>query len=269
MNNIFELKKSQREHLAAAEALLGDSNHVLTQAETEQYDKHMAMIDDISRTIAAHEKKNTLRNFFKNGQPSGALLHNDDGPASEDSIGFVGTFSMPPDSAETHSPQYKASLLNFLRTGGKAHSEELMAGADGNGGYLMPGSYLYTRQRGANGAFSGMSAALYEGAGGNSDAAGGYAINVPTVQQIVPLALPDLGIFDASMVIPTATDIKIPQQVSFGTSEIKSESTGTMAQFGGTDPTLGQITLSAYMAGAVRLPHGSCCRTFSSFSSSS
>jgi len=97
-----------------------------------------------------------------------------------------------------------------------------------------------------------VGAAMYEGSGGSSDAAGGYAISVPTVPQIVPLALPDLGIFDASLVIPTATDIKIPQAASFGTSALKSESTGTLATFGGSDPTLGQITLSAFMAGAVR-----------------
>jgi HK97 family phage major capsid protein len=55
------------------------------------------------------------------------------------------------------------------------------------------------------------------------------------------------------MVIPTATDIKIPQQTAFGTSALKAESTGTIATFGGTDPTLGQITLTSYMAGALRL----------------
>jgi HK97 family phage major capsid protein len=93
---------------------------------------------------------------------------------------------------------------------------------------------------------------MYEGAEGGSDSSGGYAINVPTETLITPLAMPDLGIFDASMVIPTSTDIKIPQQASFGTSALKAESTGTIAQFGGTDPTLGQITLSAFMAGAVR-----------------
>ena len=128
-----------------------------------------------------------------------------------------------------------------------------MEGADGQGGYHIPGSELYTRQRRANGSYlPQMGAALYEGAGGGSDAAGGYAISIPTVEQIVPLALPDLGIFDASMVIPTATDIKIPQQASFGTSAIKAESTGTLATFGGTDPTLGQITLSAFMVGGLR-----------------
>jgi hypothetical protein len=72
-----------------------------------------------------------------------------------------------------------------------------------------------------------MSAATYEGTGGNSDAAGGYAVSIPTEQLIVPLAMPDLGIFDASTVIPTATDIKVPQQASFGTSALKAESTGT------------------------------------------
>ena len=80
---------------------------------------------------------------------------------------------------------------------------------------------------------------MYEGALGGSDSAGGYAISVPTVDQIVPLALPDMGIFDASLVIPTSTDVKIPQQASFGTSAIKAESNGTLATFGGSRPDTG------------------------------
>jgi HK97 family phage major capsid protein len=98
-----------------------------------------------------------------------------------------------------------------------------------------------------------MNAATYEGAQGASDAAGGYAVSVPTDQLIVPLALPDLGIFDASMVIPTNTDLKVPSQTSFGTSAIKAESTGTVATFGGSDPALGQTTLVSWMVGALRL----------------
>jgi HK97 family phage major capsid protein len=53
--------------------------------------------------------------------------------------------------------------------------------------------------------------------------------------------------------LPTSSDIKIPQAASFGTSALKSESTGTIATFGGADPTLGQIALTAFMAGALRL----------------
>ena len=130
-----------------------------------------------------------------------------------------------------------------------------MVGADGMGGFHIPMSELYTRQRAANGSYprGGMSAATYEGSEGSSNAAGGFAVSVPTIQQIVPLALPDLGIFDASLVLPTATDVKIPQQTSFGTSALKAESSGTIATFGGNDPALGQIDLSAFTAGALRL----------------
>jgi HK97 family phage major capsid protein len=253
--NLTELKQTQKAALNAAEAVLSAAEQRggnMTQAESENYNAKMAEYKSISRTIAARESQNTIRTFFKNGTPSPVLL----GGAPSDAeapMGFVGPFSVPPSSAETRTPEYKASLLSFLRTGGKAHGEELTVGADGQGGYHIPGSESYTRQRFANGTFPKMNAAMYEGTEGSSDAAGGYAISVPTVQQVVPLALPDLGIFDASMVIPTATDIKIPQQASFGTSALKAESTGTIATFGGTDPTLGQITLTAFMAGALRL----------------
>lgn len=251
MQGILELKQSQREALTAAEAILNAAEQRgtgMTKAESENYDAKMAEYESFTRSIAASEKRNTIRQFFRDGKPGPALLG-----GGEEPIGFMRPFSVPPPSAETRSAQYKASLLSYLRTGGKAHSEELTVGADGVGGYVIPGSEHFTRQRKANGSFPTMYAATYEGTQGSSDAAGGYAISVPTEQIIVPLALPDLGIFDASLVIPTATDVKIPQQASFGTSALKAESTGTIATFGGNDPTLGQITLSAFMAGALRM----------------
>jgi HK97 family phage major capsid protein len=251
--NLTEMKQNQKAALNAAEAIVSAAEQRggnMTQAESENYNAKMAEYQSISRTIQAREGQNTIRNFFRDGKPTGALLGM--GQAESD-LGFVGPVSVPPSSAETRTPEYKASLISFLRTGGKAHTEELTVGADGNGGYHVPGSDQYTRQRFANGTFPKMNAAMYEGSEGSSDAAGGYAISVPTVQQVVPLALPDLGIFDSAMVIPTATDIKIPQQASFGTSALKAESTGTIATFGGTDPALGQIALTAYMAGALRL----------------
>jgi HK97 family phage major capsid protein len=250
--NLLELKKMQKAALDRAEALLGAHDHVMTTAEQENYSTAMAEYNNVTTTIAAREKQNTIRSFFRDGVPisGGPFLGN---PSDADErMGFTGAFSVPSPSAETRSTQYRTSLLSFLRTGGKAHSEELTVGADGIGGYVIPGSEQFTRQRKANGDFPTINATMYEGNQGSSDAAGGYAISVPTVQQIVPLALPDLGIFDASLVVPTATDIKVPQQVSFGTSALKSESTGTVATFGGTDPALGQILLSAFMAGAIR-----------------
>jgi hypothetical protein len=93
--------------------------------------------------------------------------------------------------AGARNPEYAQALHSFILSGGKAHGAELLAGADGNGGYVLPGSGAYTRQRGANGSFLKTVAATYEGSLGSSNGAGGYAISVPTSDLIVPLALPD------------------------------------------------------------------------------
>lgn len=216
-------------------------------------------IENLNREIAVIQSNNTLsrqcgpQGFFPGAEavqrPWDSLVA---GRTEAHVFGQPSTVS-PLHRAETLKPEYASALHSFLSTGGKAHGEELMAGADGNGGYHIPGSESFTRQRRANGSFAPMNAATYEGTNGSSDSAGGYAISVPTWDQIVPLAMPDLGIFDASLVIPTATDVRIPQAASFGTSTLKSESTGTIATFGGSDPTLGQIELASYMAGALRL----------------
>jgi len=248
MTSIFELKKEQATALQAAESFLGSDGHQMTKAEEENYEASMARYEGLGRQIKARERVNTIRASFPSGMPGLGLEAGSGTP-----MGLMQTVATPPNWAETTRPEYKEALVGFLRTGGKAHGDELMAGADGQGGYHVPGSERYTRQRNANGSFPTMYAATYEGTQGSSDASGGYAISVPTETLIVPLALPDLGIFDASLVIPTATDIKIPQQASFGTSALKAESTGTIATFGGNDPTLGQITLTAFMAGALRM----------------
>lgn len=244
MISILELKQNHKAALDRAEALLGTSDRKMTQAETEQYEAAMKEAESLDRMIRARKSQSTIMVAFPQGMPG-----------IETPIGTIDgatSFTAPLRFAETRNPEYSRALHAFLSTGGKAHAEGLTAGSDGMGGYHIPGSEMYTRQRLANGTLPKMSAAMYEGSQGSSDAAGGYAISVPTIEQIVPLALPDLGIFDASMVIPTATDIKIPQQASLGTSTLKAESTGTIATFGGSDPTLGQITLTAYMAGALR-----------------
>jgi HK97 family phage major capsid protein len=251
MVNLHDLKQQYREALDAAEAILGGPDKMMTKSENEAYEAKMAEASHIMMNIKASEKRNTVRGMFKNGTPfASGLSHN----ASEP-IGFMQTIATAPDFAGTQTPEYKQALMSFLKTGGKAHGTDLVVGADGNGGYHLPGSELFTRQRGPSGAFlpSGMNAALYEGPNGSSDAAGGYALNIPTIQQIVPLGLPDMGIYDAATVIPTATPIKIPTQTAFGTSAGKAESTGTTSTFGGTDFTLGQVELDAYMAGRVAI----------------
>jgi HK97 family phage major capsid protein len=86
-----------------------------------------------------------------------------------------------------------------------------------------------------------IGAALYEGAAGS----GGYAVPIVVDDQIVPLAPQEMGVRRLASVIPTTSDIKFPTKTAFGTAAAKAES----AAFGGTQPTIGQFTLSAFMAG--------------------
>jgi len=252
--NLQELKQNQKASLDAAEALMKTAEAAgrgFTASENASYDAHMADFSSWGLQAKKIETKNTIRTLFNaNGVPK--WLH-DEGAFTDARAGAMVPF--PIQQAETHNPAYAASLHAFISTGGKSHGDELTAGADGNGGYYIPGSETYTQQRKPNGHFSrtGAQAAAYEGTDGGSGAAGGFAVNVQTEQLIAELALPDLGIFDASMVIPTSNSLKVPVQASFGTSAIKAESTGTIATFGGTDPTLGQVELEAYMVGALRM----------------
>jgi HK97 family phage major capsid protein len=238
-----EMMLDQKAALDAANAVVTAAENAgrgLTAAEDEKYRDSMARYKELGTTIAKRREQNTIRTSF----PGFSVSLVEDAPT-----GFARPGAFLVQAAEARTPEYSKALHAFLKSGGKAHGDYLSVGADGAGGYYVPGSELYTRQRKANG----MSAAMYEGTNGSSGSAGGDAISIPTVQQIVPLALPDLGIFDAATVIATSTDVKIPQQASFGTSALKAESTGTIATFGGNDPTLGQIELTAFMAGALRM----------------
>jgi HK97 family phage major capsid protein len=88
-----------------------------------------------------------------------------------------------------------------------------------------------------------IGASLSEG----TNSAGGYAVPVVVDGQIVPLAPSESAVRQLATVIPTTSDIKIPQKGSFGTATAKAEN----AAFAENDPTLSQITLSAFMAGSM------------------
>jgi HK97 family phage major capsid protein len=248
---LFEMKQEHTAALDRAQSVIASAESAdrkLTEQEQKLFDTHMAEAAKISARIQASESVNTLSTMVRQHGP-GILLGGDPAATPGSPVGFAQPQANVIRFAEARTPEYSAALHQFLKSGGKAHDGTLTAGADGQGGFYVPGSEAYTRQLAPNGRF----AATYEGYEGSSNGAGGYAVSVPTDPYIVPLALPDLGIFNASTVIPTASDLKVPIQASFGTSALKSESTGTIATFGGTDPTLAQIALTSYMIGALRL----------------
>ncbi|HEV2134686.1 MAG TPA: phage major capsid protein [Terracidiphilus sp.] len=241
-----EIKQAQKAELTAAEGVIATAEQArrgMTADEDEKYTKHMDKYKELTALARNRESLNTVHKFFgKDGTPFTATVNAESG---------FSQFEAPIKGAFAASPENSGALLSYLRSGGKTISADLEAGADGIGGFRLPGADAFTRQRLANGSMRGMQASQYEGTDGAGNA--GAFINIPTVQQVVPLAMPDLGIFDAAMVIPTSTDLKIPRQTAFGTSTLKAESTGTIATFGGNDATNEQFELRSWMAGALRL----------------
>lgn len=225
MPGLFEMKKLREEALTKVEAIIQTADATkrpFTAEENTLMEESMKTVSALNLRIAPIERVNTIR-----GMMTGGML-------------LPGGTGGPGASRRGQSPmsaEYTNAFLAFLRSGGKQASSELSEGFDPMfGGFALP-------------ALPGMSAALYEGTGGSSDGAGGYAVSIPTDNQIAPLALPDLGVRSLAKVIPTANDIKIPTQTSFGTAGIKSESGSSSNQFSESDPSLGQFTLSAFMLG--------------------
>jgi HK97 family phage major capsid protein len=126
------------------------------------------------------------------------------------------------------TPNQARALHSFIASRGQTMTPELAELSDGFGGFRL----------------SGFSAALYEG----SNTAGGYAVPVVVDDQIVPLAPQEMSMRKISQVIPTTMDIKVPTKSSFSTATAKAET----ASFTESEPTIGQFTLSAYMAGVLQ-----------------
>jgi HK97 family phage major capsid protein len=250
--NLLELHQNHKAALDKAEALLGGREHNMTAAEASEHEGAMRSARALEQQIAARKSQSSIHTMFNaDGRPAWLGGPSVNGEAS----GFMAVYSPALNASDTRTPAYAKALHSFLMSGGKMAGDELVYGADGQGGFAIPNSEAFTRQRRPNGSYTGprANATLYEGTQGSSTTAGGDVISVPTWQQIVPLGAPDLALYDASTLIPTATDIKIPSQASFGASALKAESNGTIATFGGTDPTLGQTLLSAFMVGAARV----------------
>jgi len=228
---LLDLKKQHKELLDKAESFVEaaeNANRSMSAGEQAGYDAAMMEAATLVPQIKALIQVNNLRNFDPVALLSGSLT-----PKGERGVGgfAINTHQRP------MSTEYTKAFLSFLRSGGKQASDTLSEGFDPLfGGFALP-------------SLPGVSAAMYEGTLGSSNGAGGYAISVPTDSQIVPLAVPDLGVRSVARAIPTATDIKIPSQSTFSTLGWKTESGASQNLFQESDPALSQFTLSAYMTG--------------------
>lgn len=218
---LFDMREQHQHAARKAESILKvaeDAGREMTAAENNDFQMAMNAAKALAPKIAASEKVNTLSQFFSR---EGNLLMN-------------GGLASPGSHHQTPmSEDYTNAFVAFLRSGGKQASDSLSEGFDPLfGGFCLP-------------SLPGVSAALYE----SSPGAGGYATTAPTDPNIIPLAVPDLGVRSLARVITTANDIKLPSQSTFGTAGIKAESGAATNTFTESNPTLSQITLSAFMMG--------------------
>jgi HK97 family phage major capsid protein len=222
---LFDMKGQHRHALAKAESIMkvaDSAGREMTAAEEMDFSTAMTAVNALAPKIAAIEKVNTLSRFFNR---DGNLLL--DGGLMSPGIRNRNRNQTP------MSEDYTNAFVAFLRSGGKQASDALSEGFDQLfGGFLLP-------------SLPGVSAALYE----SSPGAGGYAVNVPTDPNIIPLAVQDLGVRSLARAIPTSNDIKLPRQTAFGTAGWKTESGAAQNLFVESDPALDMVLLSAYMTG--------------------
>jgi HK97 family phage major capsid protein len=205
---LFELKGNLQTQLAAAREAAASGND-------REYGQHMATVSHLQREIQALE--NSPSNSIRRMQGPEGILLADSGPR--------------PSGQRVLGAGYAKALHQFLLSGGKIADPVLTEHYDAIGqGFPLP--------------TAGFSAAMYEG----SSAAGGYAVPVVVDDQIVPLAPNEMAVRQLAMVIPTRSDIKIPQKATASTAAAKAET----SSFTESEPTLSQITLSAYMGGVLQ-----------------
>jgi HK97 family phage major capsid protein len=193
---------------------LASAREAAANHNDQGYATHMNAAANTQREITALEANNSILRMRDPG--TGAVLA-DGGPR--------------PEGRRVLGAEYARALHGFIKSGGKIGDPMLTEHFDPvGGGFPLP--------------TAGFSAALYEG----SSSAGGYAVPLVVADQIVPLAAQEMSVRKIAQVIPTTMDIKIPTKQSFSTATAKAET----SSFTESEPTIGQFTLSAYMAGVLQ-----------------
>jgi hypothetical protein len=133
MQNIIEMKRARKVALDDAESFVKaaeERKSDFTASERIGYEAAMRKANELETLIKARDGAGSLgaqiTAFWKRGSsiPLGVV---DETQAA---------FASPLILAETRKPEYSAALHAFLKTGGKAHSEELLIGGGRTGRLL-------------------------------------------------------------------------------------------------------------------------------------
>lgn len=212
--NMQTLLKDRSVAYKKAEAIVQAAENAgreLTESEEQDYGTAMTAYKALSAQIAQKERETAQRITNQ-----GAVL-----------IEGGRQFKVP--AKKTLSPGYGADFYAWVASRGSKVGEFMSEGADGQGGYVLPG----------------FQAASYEG----GSTTGAAAVPLTVDQQIIELAPAEVGVRKLAMVLPTIMDIRLPRKTGFGTVGLKAESGATSNLFQDSDATEDYFTLSAFMIG--------------------
>jgi HK97 family phage major capsid protein len=212
--NLMQLKKDHSFALQKAEAITATAENAgrgMTETEEKDFDMAMTAVRALKSQIETKERRNTLR-------------------ATNQGVTVIEggrQFQMP--ASKCLTPGYAEDFHTWLATRGSQVGEHLAEGADGLGGFVLPG----------------FRAASYEGGVDT----GAPVTPVTVEQQIIELAPAETGVRKLASVIPTSMDLKLPRKTGFGSVALKDESGASTNLFTDSDATVDQFTLSAFMIG--------------------
>lgn len=197
--------------------------NALTPAENENMAAAMNEAKALDVQIKAIEELGTLRAQARNNH--GMIIPG---------VGGNDRAEVDENAPRVLSAEYRKDFAAWARSRGSKIGATMGLGLDSEGGFAFPAQ----RRMSATNA--------YESGSGS----GSFILPVVVEQQIIELAPPEMGVESIATVYPTTTDMRLPRKTAHGTAAAKAESiTGTVTSFAGTDPTLDQLTLSAFMIG--------------------
>jgi HK97 family phage major capsid protein len=224
MAMLLELKKQRETALAKSESIIAAAesagNRQFTDGERTELAAANAEVTALNPQIEGIETANSLRLLAPKGQIMSDPRPN---PATED-----------PNGPRAFSKEYASAFQAWTRSRGESIAAAMAEGADELGGFQVP----VRRTRG-------MQGAVYEGA----PTSGGYAVPSQVSGDFVPLAPPEMGVYNLIQVVPTTMDTKYVRKDAIGTATAKAESGGSTNSFTESDPAIGQFTLTANMMG--------------------
>ena len=134
MASLFDMKKEWRENLSKAEAIVQSAesaNRRLSQAESDDFNASMAVVNRLDPEIKTIEAKNTILRF-KPTELMGVAHNNNNGAE------LLGNGPLIKSGPKSFTHEYATAFHTWIKSGGQTVTAALYEGTNPTGGYAVP-----------------------------------------------------------------------------------------------------------------------------------